>query len=99
MAMIGIQVWDATGNRREQVTLPSDQRVDRILVKLAEKMALPSRHPDGRLLVYKFHHANAGQLRDDQTLEGAGVADGDVLRIYHEMIAGSAPWGPQIACK
>jgi len=42
MAMINVQVLDATGNRREQVTLPSDQRVDRILVKLADKMVLPS---------------------------------------------------------
>ena len=92
MGMINVQVWDATGDRREQVTLPSDQRVDRILVKLAEKMALPSRHPDGRLLVYKFHHAKGGQLRDEQTLEAAGVADGDVLRIYHEMIAGGRIW-------
>ena len=87
MGMISIQVWDATGNRREQVTLPDDQRVDRILVKLAEKMDLPSRHPDGRLLV-KFHHTKAGQLRDEQTLAAAGIEDGDVLRIYHEMIAG-----------
>ena len=92
MSMISVQVWDATGNRREKVTLPDDQRVDRILVKLAEKMALPSRHPDGRLLVYKFHHTKAGQLRDEQTLQAAGVEDGDVLRIYHEMIAGVRSW-------
>jgi len=45
--------------------------------------------PDGqRPLVYKFHHSTAGQLRDDQTLAGAGVKDGDTLRLYHEMIAG-----------
>jgi hypothetical protein len=88
MGMLNLQVWDATGNRREQVVLPDDQRVDRILVKLAEKMSLPARHPDGRMLVYKFHHPTAGQLRDEQTLAAAGVLSGDVLRIYHEMIAG-----------
>jgi len=88
MGMLNLQVWDATGNRREQVVLPDDQPVDRILVKLAEKMNLPARHPDGRMLVYKFHHPTAGQLRDDQTLAAAGVKNGDVLRIYHEMIAG-----------
>lgn len=88
MAMLNLQVWDATGNRREEVVLPDDQPVDRILVKLAEKMSLPTRHPDGRMLVYKFHHPTAGQLRDEQTLAAAGVQPGDVLRIYHEMIAG-----------
>lgn len=88
MGMLNLQVWDATGNRREQVALPDDQPVDRILVKLAEKMNLPARHPDGRMLVYKFHHSTAGQLRDEQTLGGAAVQNGDVLRIYHEMIAG-----------
>ena len=89
MAMIEVSVLDATGNRRELVELPDDQRVDRILVKIAEKLKLPTRHPDGqRPLVYKFHHSTAGQLRDDQTLAGAGVKDGDTLRLYHEMIAG-----------
>ena len=88
--MITVGVLDATGNRREMVELPEDVPVNRILVKLVEKLGLPLRHPlDGRLLVYKFHHAEAGQLRDEQTLAAAGVKDGDVLRMYHEMIAGS----------
>ena len=88
--MITVGVLDATGNRREMVELPEDVPVNRILVKLVEKLGLPLRHPlDGRLLVYKFHHAEAGQLRDEQTLASAGVKDGDVLRMYHEMIAGA----------
>ena len=88
MAVITIQVWDATGNRREWVDLPDDEPVNRILIKLAEKMNLPSKHPDGRQLVYKFHHQAAGQLRDTQTLRAAGVKQDDILRLYHEMIAG-----------
>jgi hypothetical protein len=93
MGMMTVQVWDAAGNRRELVGLPDDEPVNRILIKLAEKLNLPSRHPDGRLLVYKFHHATAGQLRDEQTLGMAGIKEGEVLRIYHEMIAGGeAEW-------
>ena len=87
--MISVQVWDATGNRRRDVELPDDEPVSRILVKLTEKMGLPAKHPDGRLLVYKFHHPTAGQLRDTQSLRAAGVKEKDVLRLYHEMIAGS----------
>jgi hypothetical protein len=90
MGTIVVGVWDSTGNRKELVELPDDVPVNRILVRLVEKMALPSRHPlDGRLLVYKFHHATAGQLRDDQTLGSAGVKDHDILRVYGEMIAGA----------
>jgi len=88
--MITVGVLDATGNRRELVELPEDVPVNRILVKLVEKLGLPLRHPlDGRLLVYKFHHSTAGQLRDEQTLASAGVKDHDILRIYGEMIAGA----------
>ncbi len=90
MADITVQVWDATGNRKEFVELPDDVPVDRILVKLVEKMSLPARHPDGRLLVYKFHHSTGGQLRDTQSLRAAGVKENDILRLYHEMIAGGA---------
>jgi hypothetical protein len=88
MGMLSVQVWDATGNRRHVVELPDDEPVNRILIKLTEKMNLPSRHPDGRMLVYKFHHSTAGQLRDTQSLRAAGIKDHDVLRLYHEMIAG-----------
>jgi len=90
MATISVQVWDATGNQRESVDLPDDVPVDRILILLTDRMKLPPRHPDGRLLVYKFHHATAGQLRDSQSLRAAGVKENDVLRLYHEMIAGRA---------
>ena len=89
MGMITIEVWDATGNKREQVELPDDEPVNRILVRLAELMNLPLKHPDGQLMVYKFHHTTAGQLRDEQTLSLAGIKQGDVLRIYPELIAGA----------
>ena len=88
MAAITVQVWDATGNKRSSVELPDDVPVDRLLVRLTEKMNLPAKHPDGRMLVYKFHHSTAGQLRDTQSLRAAGVKENDVLRLYHEMIAG-----------
>ena len=88
MANITVQVWDATGNKRQAVEVPDDIPVERILIALTEKMNLPARHPDGRTLVYKFHHQTAGQLRDTQSLRAAGVKGNDVLRLYHEMIAG-----------
>lgn len=88
MGLINVQVWDATGNKRHEVQFPDDVPVDRILVKLTERMNLPAKHPDGRALVYKFHHSTAGQLRDTQSLRAAGIKENDILRLYHEMIAG-----------
>lgn len=92
MASVEVEVWDITGNRREVADLPDDEPVNRILVRLAELMELPTRHPDDTLIVYKFHHATAGQIRDEQTLSAAGVRQGDILRIYAEITAGG--WMP-----
>lgn len=89
MGVMAVGVMDETGNRRETVELPDDVPVNRIVVKLVEKMGLPIRDATGnRLLVYKLHHGTAGQLRDEQTLAGAGVKNNDILRLYGEMIAG-----------
>lgn len=89
MALISVQVWDATGAKRQEVEMPDDAPVNRILAVLLEKMNFPQHGPDGQLLSYKFHHRNSGrQLLDDQTLADAGVKPGDVLRLQPEITAG-----------
>jgi hypothetical protein len=90
MAELNVEVWDATGNKRVQVELPSDVTVDRILMVLADKLHLPRHSPDGQLMSYKFHHRRLGrQLLDDKSLEEQEVVAGDVLRIQPEITAGS----------
>jgi len=90
MGMITVQVWDATGSKRQDVELPDDAPVNRVLVVLIEKMRLPRQSPDGQLMSYKFHHKATGrQLLDGQTLADAGVRTGDVLRLQPEITAGS----------
>jgi uncharacterized ubiquitin-like protein YukD len=92
MAMITVQVWDATGNKRSDVELPDDAPVNRILAVLLEKLNLPRTAPDGQPLSYKFHHKASGkQLADDQCLLDASVKDGDVLRLQPEITAGATP--------
>ena len=86
---ISIEVWDATGNKRVQVEVPSDVSVERILMVLADKLHLPKHSPDGQLMSYKFHHRRLGtQLLDDTTLQEQNVTEGDVLRIQPEITAG-----------
>lgn len=87
--MLTIEVWDATGNKRRTVELPDDAPVKRVLAVLLERMNFPQYGPDGQLLSYKFQHKASGkQLLDEQTLTGAGVKDGDVIRLMPEITAG-----------
>lgn len=90
MGLLNVQIWDATGNKRQDVQMPDDAPVNRILAVLLEKMNFPQYAPDGQLLSYKFHHRSSGrQLLDDQTLAQAGVRNGDVLRLQPEITAGA----------
>ena len=89
MAMITVQVWDATGNKRQEVELPDDAPVNRILAVLLDKMSLPQMAPDGQPLSYKFHHKRSGkQLLDEQCLAAVDCRTGDVLRLQPEITAG-----------
>ena len=89
MAMITVQVWDATGNKRQDVELPDDAPVNRILAVLLDKMNLPQTAPDGQPLSYKFHHKRSGkQLLDEQCLADVMCQGGDVLRLQPEITAG-----------
>lgn len=91
MGMTTVEVWDATGSRRQEVELPNDVPANRILVVLVDRLSLPREGPDGQLISYKFHHRASGkQLLDEQTLYEAGVQDGDVLRLQPEITAGRA---------
>jgi hypothetical protein len=96
MGTITIEVWDATGNKKQLVELPPDAEIGRAIAVLVGRMNLPKNSPDGQLLSYKFHHRASGrQLLDDETLAGAGVQPGDVLRLQPEITAGSRSAGGQ----
>ena len=89
MADIKIEVWDATGNKRQIVEVPADAEVNRLIAVLIERMNLPRNSPDGQMMSYKFHHKSSGrQLLDTETLAAANVKDGDILRLQPEITAG-----------
>jgi hypothetical protein len=89
MKNIVIEVWDATGNKKQLVELPADAAVNRVIAVLVDRMNLPRQSPDGQLMSYKFHHKSSGrQLLDTQTLSSAGVQDRDILRLQPEITAG-----------
>jgi len=89
MGKVSVTVVDITGNKEQQVSLPDDIPVNRLIVKLAEKMELPVTGPNGSPISYKFiHKASGKQLTEEQTLEKAGVQEGDMLRLQPEITAG-----------
>ncbi|MEZ6058583.1 MAG: EsaB/YukD family protein [Planctomycetaceae bacterium] len=90
MRDITIEVWDATGNKRQSVEVPVTAPVNRLIAVLIDRMNLPRQSPDGQLMSYKFHHRASGkQLLDNETLENAGVVSGDILRLQPEITAGA----------
>ncbi len=89
MSNITIEVWDATGNKKQLVELPSDAMVDRVIAVLVQKLNMPQNSPDGQMMSYKFQHRASGrQLLDEETLAPAGVREGDVVRLLPEITAG-----------
>jgi hypothetical protein len=86
---VDITVVDATGNKTEEASVPGDAASGRIIARLVELMSLPAVGPDNQPLSYKFHHKQSGrQIDDNESLEQAGVKDGDVLRLVAEITAG-----------
>lgn len=86
---VTLEVWDATGNKRQTVVVPADVPVNRIMVVLVDKLNLPRSGPDGQLMSYRFHHKASGrQLLDSETLAEAQVRDGDIVRVQPEITAG-----------
>ncbi len=90
MAYLNIEIWDATGSKREPVEVPDDVAVNRIMVLLVDRLAFPRNDPTGgQLLSYKLHHQRSQrQLVDNQTLAQADVTNGDVLKLIPEITAG-----------
>ena len=90
MGITKMRVSDISGSRITEVEAPDDVAINRLLVVLIERMNLPLNSPDGQLMSYKLHHRRSGsQLLDNQTLQQAGVADGDELRLQPEITAGA----------
>jgi len=89
MGLITVEVWDHTGSQKQEVELPEDAPVDRVIYALVDKLHLPRDGPDGAPLSYKFHHRNSGkQLQDSRTMAEAGVMNGHILVLQPEITAG-----------
>jgi ubiquitin-protein ligase/uncharacterized ubiquitin-like protein YukD len=90
MSNIKVVVSDATGAKRNTVSLPPNVPVKRWLSVMITKLELPTQESDGRLLVYKLHHKQSGKtLSENDTLSNVGVAENDTIQLVPEVTAGA----------
>lgn len=89
MPNIDVIVTDAAGTHRQEVSLPDDAPLNRIVAALVDRLKLPLQAPDGMPMSYKFHHLQTSrQLRDDATMSSSNVSAGDTLRLVPQITAG-----------
>lgn len=78
-----VTVTDQAGGKTVTAELPSDAPMGRLIPALVKKMTLPEGNR------YELQHKQSGkQLGPNDTLAGAGVKEGDTLRILPSVTAG-----------
>jgi hypothetical protein len=80
-------VLPAGGSRTAEV--PNDVPVRELLPELASTLELPTTGPDGRPMNYRMDSKALGrELREEETLEAAGVPQNDRLMLTADVTAG-----------
>jgi ubiquitin-protein ligase len=70
--------------------MPDDVPVRDLLAELTSLLELPTVGPDGRPMGYRIDSKGLGrELREDETLSGAGIPDDDRLMITTDITAGA----------
>ena len=80
-------VLPAGGSRTAEV--PNDVPVRELLPELASTLQLPTTGPDGRPMNYRMDSKPLGrELREDETLQAAGIPQNDRLMLTADVTAG-----------
>jgi len=80
-------VLPSGGTRNAEV--PREVPVKQLIPELATLLELPTTGPDGRPTSYRLDSKALGrELREDETLAGAGVPEGDRLILTADVTAG-----------
>ena len=91
MSDLKITFLDQTGAKSVAAEIAPGVTVARLLPSVVTRLALPVVAPDGTPVAYALDHKEGGRrLREDETLEGAGVRSGDHCILYPEIVAGAA---------
>jgi hypothetical protein len=80
-------VLPAGGTRTAEV--PNDVPVRELVPELASTLSLPTTGPDGRPMNYRVDSKALGrELREDETLQAAGIPQNDRLMLTADVTAG-----------
>ncbi len=80
-------ILPAGGSRTAEV--PNDVPIKDLLPELTSSLQLPTTGPDGRPMSYRIDSKALGrELREDETLEAAGVPQNDRLMLTADVTAG-----------
>ncbi len=80
-------ILPAGGSRTAEV--PNDVPVKELLPELASSLQLPTTGPDGRPMSYRVDSKALGrELREEETLDAAGVPQNDRLMLTADVTAG-----------
>lgn len=88
MADVPVTVILPTGGSRT-AEVPNDVPVRELLPELTSSLQLPTTGPDGRPMSYRMDSKALGrELREEETLEAAGVPQNDRLMLTTDVTAG-----------
>jgi hypothetical protein len=80
---VKVTVTDQAGGKKVTAELPTNAPMSRLVPALVTKMQLPAD------VQYGIQHKQSGkQLSPTDTLTGAGVREGDTLRLLPNVVAG-----------
>lgn len=80
-------ILPAGGSRTAEV--PNDVPVKELLPELTSSLQLPTTGPDGRPMSYRMDSKALGrELKEEETLEAAGVPQNDRLMLTADVTAG-----------
>ncbi|GAB4441351.1 MAG: hypothetical protein OHK0015_38550 [Chloroflexi bacterium OHK40] len=82
-----VMIEDHTGNISHAAKMVENVPIARLLPAIVSALGLPIIDSTGRSMAYSIRHHDR-ELQDDDTLETAGVAQGDTLTIVPAMFAG-----------
>jgi hypothetical protein len=88
MADVPVTLVLPTGGSRT-AEVPNDVPIKELLPELTSSLQLPTTGPDGRPMSYRIDSKALGrELREDETLETAGVPANDRLMLTADVTAG-----------
>lgn len=85
---IQVTIEDHTGNTSRSAKMVENAPISRLLPAVISALGLPIIDSAGRPMTYHLSYGDR-QLQEDETLEGAGVSQGDTLTIVPVMTAGA----------